>query len=419
VSKKLQAIDWLMLAAVAACTLEGALRKWAIPRNAEWRYLAYFSKDILLGLCLTQRTWAHKNQLLARAKKWIFPGVSLAVLGCAIATTGANMVGAVLTLRSTVVLPLITLALVPKLPRDTVVKSCLMFAALVAINAPLGVVQFFSPTGSWINQYAADSDVIATSGFNERVRATGTFSYLTGYGVFGDAAIAAGLILLSTSKTPRRSNLAMLTVAGGLICAATTVSRSVLAIGAVLVAMWMVFSKQRTRAMTYAVVIIAIGLLTIAFLGLWSQTAEIFTTTSRRHEMVHDPATRRLLTLIEAMPQAISDAPFGNGLGTEQVGGNYYASGRMRFSTTESEWPRIVMEIGVLGYVGVMITYLGSIWVLWSARKSIADTKLKAVFLATILICAAWAFTGVIFNHVTSFYYWAFVAAALALGNEA
>jgi O-antigen ligase len=418
VSKKLQAIDWLMLAAVAACTLEGALRKWAIPRNAEWRYLAYFSKDILLGLCLTQRSWAHKNQLLARVKQWVFPGVALAVLGCAIATTGANMVGAALTLRSTVILPLVTLALVPKLPRDTLIKVCLMLAALVALNAPLGVVQFFSPTGSWINQYAADSDAIATSGFNDRVRATGTFSYLTGFGVFGDAAIAAGLILLSTSKSPRRSNLAMLTVVGGLVCAAATVSRSVLIIGVAILTVWIIFSKQRTRAMTYALLVIAVGFLATALLGLWSQTAEIFTTTSRRHEMVHDPATRRLLTLVEAMPQAIIDAPFGNGLGTEQVGGNYYAYGRMRFSTTESEWPRIIMEIGVLGYVGVMVTYFGALYVLWSARKRIPDTKLKAVLLAAVLICAAWAFTGVIFNHVTSFYFWVFISAALAIGNE-
>jgi O-antigen ligase len=134
--------------------------------------------------------------------------------------------------------------------------------------------------------------------------------------------------------------------------------------------------------------------------------------------MVNDPISYRVGALFLSIPQAIMMAPFGNGLGTEQIAGNYYASGRMSFTTMESEAPRIILEIGLIGFLGVVTTYLGAIYTLWSARKITSDPKLKTVFLVVTLICAAWAFTGVLFNHVASFFFWTVVTAALAIGNE-
>jgi hypothetical protein len=119
-----------------------------------------------------------------------------------------------------------------------------------------------------------------------------------------------------------------------------------------------------------------------------------------------------------AIPQAVDMAPFGNGLGTEQVGGNFYSSGKMTLTTIEGEWPRIILEIGVIGFVGVALTILGTLHSLWSARQTLSGPKIKAVLLVVTMLCAAWAFTGVFFNHVTSFYFWVFVASALAIGNE-
>jgi hypothetical protein len=417
-ARRTEWIEWTILLAIVACTLEGALRKWALPRGSQLRYVAYFSKDLLLGLCLVYATRTRQNLFVARARRWILPGVALAVVGCAIATSGANLVGAVLTLRAAVVLPLLALTLAQKLPRDSLVRICRIIAALAVLNAILGVMQFFSPTSSTINRYAAESEYITTSGFNDRVRATGTFSYITGYGVFAEGAVAAGLILLSTASSTRWSNFAMAAVLCGLVCAATSVSRSVILVGISIPTVWLVLAKGRTRFAISALVLIGAGYGVINYFGLTSKAAEIITTTERRHQLVHDSIAFRILGPFIAIPQAIDMAPLGNGLGTEQVGGNYYASGKMTLTTIESDWARIIFEIGVIGFAGVVVTYAGVIGALWTARKTASDPKVKAILLVTTLICGAWFFTGVLFNHVSSFYFWVLISGALAMGNE-
>jgi uncharacterized membrane protein YtjA (UPF0391 family) len=183
-------------------------------------------------------------------------------------------------------------------------------------------------------------------------------------------------------------------------------------------AIWMILSKRRSRTLMSTAVIVGLSYVAVSYFGYSKMATEIFTTTQRRHQMVNDPITYRVLGPLLTIPQAIVMAPFGNGLGTEQVGGNFYSSGRMKLTTFEGEWPRIILEIGVIGFLGVAMTILGTVGTLWSARKMLSDPRIKAVFLVVTMICAAWGFGGVFFNHVTSFYFWIFVTAALAIGNE-
>ena len=80
-----------------------------------------------------------------------------------------------------------------------------------------------------------------------------------------------------------------------LICAGSTVSRSVMLIAIVMLVVWAILSKQRTRAIVSAVILIAIGYAAIDYFGLMSKTQEILTTTQRRHQMVGDSPWLRIV----------------------------------------------------------------------------------------------------------------------------
>ena len=82
----------------------------------------------------------------------------------------------------------------------------------------------------------------------------------------------------------------------------------------------------------------------------------------------------------------------------------------MTLTTAESDWSRTILEIGAIGFAGVLMTYLGTIYAIWSGRQLTENSSTKTVFLVVAMTCAAWYFTGVLFNHVSSFYFWVMVA---------
>lgn len=410
-------LQWMLVAALAACVLEGAVRKWLIPDGSPLRYVAYFSKDILLAACILSPARAAANPLVIRATHIITGGVVLtlfaALFGC---TGGVNPVGAILTLRSTVVLPLLAVVIAKKLRPDAIIKLCLSISVFTAINAPLGAVQFFSPQGSAINKYTHDMESVATAGYSERVRATGTFSYLTGLGIFSCAAVAAGLILASTQTEKRKIYIGYATVVGGLICAGTTVSRGVAVATIAELVTWLVLSgRVKTLASGLALVIAVIGGLQL--FGGSNSVTEILSAAQRRNEVAGDSATGRILMLFIEVPYAIVDAPFGVGLGTQQIGGTFYATGSMAFASYEAEWPRIVMEMGLIGLIGVAITHLGTIFLFASAWRMSRQPAIRTVYLTLAVVCGLWFVGGVVFNHVSSSFFWMFATCGFAVGQ--
>src|SRR4030095_7410413 len=101
---------------VVACIMEGAFRKWVFPSGTIVKYLCYFSKDILFGL-LVVTTWPRASingsDLLKKYFTW---GILLVVLGAIISSVEQiNWVGALLSTRALLCLPVVALLALPRL----------------------------------------------------------------------------------------------------------------------------------------------------------------------------------------------------------------------------------------------------------------------------------------------------------------
>ena len=409
----------LLVLALLACTIEGALRKWVIPESSLFRYFAYFSKDLIL----CQVFWIKvQDPLVDEQYRWqqvLRVGVMLVIIGAGLSMVvgGLNPVGAVLTLRSTVGLPLLALAISRRLP-VVALRDAMQVIALVAIPmAALGVWQFYSSPTSWVNQYAIEGSGAVTSGFDTRVRATGTFAYITGFGNFAIVAIACGIGFHAMAGRERGRRVGLAAILAGLICQGTTVSRAV-ALGAVGILGGVAFNtKVASRSIWWFSAVAGVLWCTLAVFNLSSdRVSEILSSAQRRHAHLgsRDTFGKRITRPLVGLGEAISLAPMGNGLGTEQIAGAYYNAGSMGFNHFEDEAPRVVMELGTVGFAGFLVVYFGSLFALYQRYAAVLQLSGKTALWATLLACGVLWLEGVAFNHTSSFYFWCLLGAAMA-----
>ncbi|MFZ4767012.1 MAG: hypothetical protein ACOYMN_18830, partial [Roseimicrobium sp.] len=174
-------------AAFIILLFEGAIRKWVFPQGQE---LVYFLKDgVLLGAYI--RFYLSPDALV---KSWKIraPMAGIALLSAipAFSALNPNIGSPILALYGVkIYLYYIPLAfMMPYLFRSQqeLIKQLTWYALLATPICLLGIAQFAAPGSSLLNVYAATgSDTEATTfGFGEKVRITGTFSYLTGHTTF-------------------------------------------------------------------------------------------------------------------------------------------------------------------------------------------------------------------------------------------
>lgn len=175
---------WL-LGILSAVVCEGALRKWVLP--GELHPVAFFSKDIVgLGYIFyhTNRTKSDKSVLL---KLLSYISAILLILSF-LQGLGGIWQSAVITYKNIVLWPLIAANISFNTRKQTWQFIATAIAFITLGMFVLGGKQFVSPASSWLNQYAwtvagLDSPV-ATFGGITGVRATGTFSYISGMSEF-------------------------------------------------------------------------------------------------------------------------------------------------------------------------------------------------------------------------------------------
>src|SRR5206468_9790440 len=119
--------------------------------------------------------------------------------------------------------------------------------------------------------------------------------------------------------------------------------------------LWFISDPQMRRHVVQAVIIlVACGLVGAGF-GLNKRFSEATSELLRRHELATDTVEERVFDPITEVADAAKMAPEGNGFGTEQVGGIYADYGVMSLRTFESQFPRLVLETGVLGLIGFLM----------------------------------------------------------------
>jgi hypothetical protein len=107
------------------------------------------------------------------------PGAFLLLCGAlASSTETVSAAGAILTLRGALLLPVMAFLIVPRLPANALPATLVLITAFSVANLLLGIYQNQLPIGHQLNRYAAELAQVTST--ESGVRATGTFSYITG-----------------------------------------------------------------------------------------------------------------------------------------------------------------------------------------------------------------------------------------------
>lgn len=218
---------WLVYILLVA-VLEGALRKWVVPGSLQGP--VFLLKDGLVVAFL----WGHPLRAtspLLRSLNTATRGAALVLLPSFLLGVQDNPQSAIITYKNACLWALFAV----HLAAYTVSLRWFVFTRAVAIlgvgNAVLSSIQFQSPATSWINQYAwstLGADQIVAGYGASGVRATGTFSYISGLTYF--SIFVFTYMLWRGLYTPLRNERywAIIGTAAALICGLTSGSRAAL-----------------------------------------------------------------------------------------------------------------------------------------------------------------------------------------------
>jgi hypothetical protein len=183
---------------------------------------------------------------------------------------------------------------------------------------------------------------------------------------------------------------------------------------ALMLVAWLTFSEfwasKKTRALAGALLLFGGA----AIVDLTSTIFELGQGLLLRVESANDSVSDRALGQFDDALEAIRLAPFGNGLGTEQIGRSAFTMGMLANVTFESQLPRIVLELGVLGLIGFILVSIGAVAALQASKRYCVDGGEKAALLATQLFLIASFFSNIVFNHVASAFAWLIFTAVMA-----
>ncbi len=408
---------WVMLASLLCCVFEGALRKWVIGDTSILARLAYLSKFICLSLFLIQLP-RKKNYFADVTRHYLQAGVTLLCLGAFVSSFyGFDVEGAVLSVINFMLLPAAAWMGGRVLPSQSLMKYARTIVLLALAVAPLGIVQFYSPPSSPINRYSRAGESIATASISERVRATGTFSYISGFSEFATVAVWAGLLVVSTAKDRLWRNVGFSGLLAGYLCTFVTVSRGTALISLGLLVVWTIFGGNLAKKWQGAVMFILILAAVAVNLGAMEMTEEIITTVYRRHQGASDSLAWRIWYSFILPLDAIFASPFGIGFGSE-VGGRFAnTSAEAAGVVFESAWGRTVNQVGVFGLVGMLLTWGIAFVPPASLFRRASHGGFKSAAAITLAALGARAIVGYQFNHVAAYFFWSMAACALALGK--
>jgi hypothetical protein len=210
-----------------AIVFEGALRKWVIP--APLHPAAFLAKDTL-GLCYIA---FHRSATYSKYQNVLnIVGYSTAglLVFSLLLGLGNSWQSAIITYKNAVLWPLIAASMVVNTNSETWRRLSLLTAPITIGMFLLGGEQFFSPASSWLNQYAWTAaglqSPVATFGGIQGVRATGTFSYISGMSEFAVFSFVLCLYCFLNSVSLRQKVLLMSGCSAAIGCAVESGSRA-------------------------------------------------------------------------------------------------------------------------------------------------------------------------------------------------
>lgn len=340
---------------------EGALRKWILPGLSDILLIIRDPVVLLIYVIALQENRFPRNGKVMGA---ILLGIP--TLAIALALTGSPVVSVYGFRINYLQIPLIYL-----IPRYFNLRDVLVmgrFTILLSIPMSLLIMlQFSAPNDSWINASPGGTLGEGIMGAKGKFRPPGTFPFITGVASFYPLVVA---FLLASVFKYRLVNTPILLIASGLavIAAFASISRLnvlscllVLAAGAACLP----FMKQVSNKVVRIVIIGALLAAILPFLEIYDESTAAFTERwESATDMPDDEAKemailQRFLFNFTSAYYALIEAPLlGKGLGVGSNVGARYLTGEVTFLLGETEWQKILMELGPLFGIGFIVLRL-------------------------------------------------------------
>lgn len=425
---------------------EGAVRKWFFPSASE---LVYFYKDFLMAAILIGY-FARRNKPPLLIKRWVRPILIVLVAFCLYAVAVvANprlphpVVGLFGMKAYLLYIPLAFL--VPRMfPTKEKVIRFLQWYLLIALPVVLvGALQFTSgEADTQVNRYAweqeseepavrsSDVAVFRDSDGTTYARVTGTFSYISGMSTYLPVVFA---LLLGFTSLDLPRNVARfqrwpyyIALAGVVAAAFMTGSRGAVAVLVVVALIFYSFTslKHFKRRVTQAA--LGAGLIFVILTVAFPEALDAMKTRALGSEEQIAEGRDRILSLFQLpLHEATYAGAFGYGIGATQ---NSVPAIMNRLNLSfrgdripvyyEGEAGRVMLDLGVVGYLLHLLLRLVLLFTLWRIALNVRDSASRPLVIACVSVLTIHLFVGgAIVSHTQNVFQWFLVGICFALLN--
>lgn len=244
---------------------------------------------------------------------------------------------------------------------------------ILILSVPMAVLmayQFRAPADAWVNRTAGVSGGNQIAAALGKIRPPGTFSFISGPVLFFSLATAFASygLLLGSKVIPRWLSISGL----GAISVAVMVSgsRSTILAAAIVVVVWLLGVSKTGRVsagLTGLVIPLVLIFFVLGQMDVVREGSEVLTTRWQDASTVEEGQGgllgRALTTLTEPLSGFFGYPLFGEGIGLGTNVGAMLASGRVQFLLAESEWGRVLGEMGpVFGGFYLLFRIVLTVW---------------------------------------------------------
>jgi hypothetical protein len=400
--------------ACVAVLLEGAIRKWALPEG-QAQELAYFLKDIFLFGAYLKFFFSPDPELRAYRMKipsWLIVALILVVSLSALNPGTGHPILAVYGLKIYFFyLPLIFMMPYLFQTKDEMIKQLTFYVLLAIPICILGFLQYTSDRFSVINTFASGMLETGAVGFGvgDRARITGTFSYLTGHTTFVIFFSTLTLVLLSLEETRMKWALMFLNLpllAGNALMGGSRAS--IITLGFICVGFIMAAFSGRLGTSKNFITLLVGGVLVAAIASLFV-FQDAWAHWSTRYQSSDDGFYTRVIGFpLKAMGKALDDGGVtGIGLGAvhpaTQAIKKRLNLGLEDARSYDIELGQVMVELGPVGFACWYGLRFLLVWLGWRAFRESKLGVVRALSLASVLICAPYLIMSVIYNHTANF----------------
>jgi hypothetical protein len=423
--------------------VEGAIRKWFLVSYAD---LVYFYKDaLMLAVIMGYSMRARATPFLLKRDIQIVAISAAAFAIYAIAISANPRAPHFFTSLFGIKAYCLYMPLMILVPRMFSTKADLIaflrwYVVIALMVAFVGVWQFRDNSAdSTLNQYVQtentagvpqDTALFADSSGNHFVRITSTFSFVSGLTVY--LPVAFGLLLgLTSLRATRTLSLGIriiyyLAIAAVVMTAFMTGSRGVIINLAIVALVFFAFTSSRNAIKRLRQITIGGVMVFLALSIVSPQAVDALYERALGGESQIDEGRERIETVFTLpLEEASLAGPFGYGIGATQ---NSVPALMNRLNLThtgdpipiavESEPGRVMLELGVVGFVLFSLMRIGILIVTLRSCLLIRDPEMKALAVAAFANLVFFVVVGgAVVNHTQNVYQWFLVGMVFAVSN--